>query len=92
MANLARASARPTRQWRPGAAVAQLAARADGLLFHTAAEESAFRSTYPEFLQRSARIAPPLEVVAADPATAAQVQGLRPYIACVGRIEPLKNQ
>ena len=92
MANLARASARPTRQWRPGAAMAQLAARADGLFFHTAAEESAFRGTYPEFLQPSATIAPPLEVVTADPATAAQVKDLRPYIACVGRIEPLKNQ
>jgi glycosyltransferase involved in cell wall biosynthesis len=90
--NLARASARPTRQWRPGAAVAQLAARADGLVFHTAAEERAFLGAYPEFSQRSAVIVPPLETVAADPAVAVRLQAFRPYVACVGRIEPLKNQ
>jgi len=96
VANLARASAGPMRQWRPGAAVAQLAARADGLVFHTAAEESAFRRAYPEFRQpspaRARVIAPPLAAVAADPAVAAAVQALRPYLACVGRVEPLKNQ
>jgi glycosyltransferase involved in cell wall biosynthesis len=92
VANLARAAARPLRQWRPGAAVAQLAARADALAFHTAAEEHAFRRTYPELRQPSAVIAPPLDAVAADPAVAAVVQKLRPYVACVGRVEPLKNQ
>jgi glycosyltransferase involved in cell wall biosynthesis len=92
VANLARASALPSRQWRPGAAVEQLAARADGLVFHTAAEEQAFRRSYPRFHQPSAVIAPPLEAVAADPAMAGRVQSLRPYLACVGRIEPLKNQ
>jgi glycosyltransferase involved in cell wall biosynthesis len=92
VANLARASARPRRQWLPGAAVMQLAARTDGLVFHTAAEEHAFRRSYPAFRRPSAVIAPPLDVAAADPALAAEVQSLRPYVACVGRIEPLKNQ
>ena len=92
VANLARASARPSRQWRPGAAVAQLAARVNGLVFHTAAEVHAFRRAYPEFRQPSAVIAPPLDAVAADPVVAAAVQSLRPYVACVGRVEPLKNQ
>ena len=93
MANLARASsARPSLKWQPGAPVVELAARADGLAFHTAAEERAFRRAYPEFRQPSAVIAPPLDAVAADPAVAAEVRALRPYVACVGRVEPLKNQ
>jgi glycosyltransferase involved in cell wall biosynthesis len=90
--NLARGALRPSRHWFPGATLARIAARVEGLVFHTAVEELAFRSAYPEFRPRSAVIAPPLNGRAADAEVAAALDTLRPYVACVGRVEPLKNQ
>jgi glycosyltransferase involved in cell wall biosynthesis len=92
MVNLARSPAPRSMRRRPGAPVAELATRVDALAFHTAAEQDAFRRAYPEFRQPSAVIAPPLDAVAADPAIEAELQTLRPYVACIARVEPLKNQ
>ena len=93
VANLVRGDARPSRHWMPGAAVARLAERVEGLTFHTPAEKHAFLEAYPEFLrQPSAVIVPPLDLVPGDSAISEEVRELRPYVASIGRIEPLKNQ
>jgi glycosyltransferase involved in cell wall biosynthesis len=90
LSNLLRSSRRPSRYWLPGAAVAALRCRADGLVFHSEAERESFARAFPGFQQPAVVIPPPVSLPPADPHTIAPASP--PYLAVVARIEPLKNQ
>ncbi|MCP4549404.1 MAG: glycosyltransferase [bacterium] len=90
--NLMRFSRRPSRYWVPGAALAAVRSRVDGLVFHSPAEKETFDREYPGFGGPATVIPPPTRLPPAASGCAPRLTALRPYVAVVGRIEPLKGQ
>ena len=90
--NLVFGSLRPSRFWLPGLAVTALRSRVDALHFHTAAEQREFNRSYPGFAGPSAIIPPPVDEPPFDSNHPLELPFDGPYLAAVGRIEPLKNQ
>ncbi len=92
VANLAYRSARPGRYWIPGLGLAHLRRRVDALHFHTAVEEEAFNLEYRGFSGPSAIIPPPVDDSESDALQPLELPVKGPFVAAVGRVEPLKNQ
>jgi glycosyltransferase involved in cell wall biosynthesis len=76
----------------PGTAVRALRDRVDALHLHTASEGAGFCYAYPGFADRCAIVPPPLAPPPGEPDRAASLPVDGPFIAMVGRLEPLKNQ
>lgn len=91
IANLVRGSLRPSRAWIPGRAAAGLAARVDGLHFHTEVERRAFGEAVPGFECPSVVVPPPIWWPDSVRPTGAPPREPG-FAAVIGRIEPLKNQ
>ncbi len=90
--NLVFGSQRPSRFWLPGLAVAALRRRVEALHFHTASEQREFNRAYPGFAGPSAIIPPPVDEPPRKSSHTLELPFDGPYLAAVGRIEPLKHQ